>query len=97
MMSKNEMLLKILEKIWDAWPLWKILLVLWKNWELWDDIIDWLIEIMEEALSKVDDSQQKNKIEKWIQALKKMKEQEEKERAKDNKRVEEIENIIENI
>jgi hypothetical protein len=29
--------------------------------------------------------------------LKKMKEQEEKERAKDNKRVEEIENIIENI
>lgn len=97
MMSKNEMLLKILEKIWDAWPLWKILLVLWKNWELWDDIIDWLIEIMEEALSKVDDSQQKNKIEKWIQALKKMKEQEEKERAKDDKRIEEIENIIENI
>lgn len=96
-MSKKDFILNILEKIWDARPLWKILLVLWKNWELDDKMIDGLVVIMWDALKNTKDLQQKHKIEKWIKALNKLKEKEKQWLLEDEKRLSEIEDIIQNI
>lgn len=93
-MDKKDLLLNILEKIWDARPLWKILLVLWKNWELDDDIIDGLVSFLEEELWKTKDEQKKKMIEKWLNALKRLKEQEQQQQSENEKRLQEIEDMF---
>lgn len=92
-MTKWDYLIKVLEKIWDARPLWEILLVLWKNWELNNDQIDWLISFMEEELAKTKDIEAKKKIQRWIDAMKRMKELEAKEQMENNERLSEIESL----
>lgn len=92
-MTKCDYLIKVLEKIWDARPLWKILLILWKNWELNNDQIDWLILFMEEELKKTKDIEAKKKIQKWIDDMKRMKDLEVKEQMENNERLSEIESL----
>jgi len=92
-MTKWDYLIKVLEKIWDARPLWEILLVLWKNWELNNDQIDWLISFMEEELAKTKDIEAKKKIQRWIDAMKRMKDLEAKEQMENNERLSEIESL----
>lgn len=97
-MTKKDYLLKVLEKIWDARPLWKALLVLWKNWELDDGTINSLIWFMEEELEKTKDEVKKAKIKEWIVYMKEMKEMEAKEKAENDTRLSEIEDLFnENI
>lgn len=93
-MTKKDYLIKVLEKIWDARPLWQALLVLWKNWELDDNTIDSLIWFMEEELEKTQDEVKKIKIREWIAHMKKMKEMEAKEKMENNMRLSEIEDLI---
>lgn len=93
-MTKKDYLIKVLERIWDARPLWKVLLVLWKNWELSDEIIDSLIWFMEEELEKTKDLVKQKKIREWIEFFRRMKELEAKEKMENNMRLSEIEDLI---
>lgn len=93
-MTKKDYLIKVLERIWDARPLWKVLLVLWKNWELSDEIIDSLIWFMEEELEKTKDLVKQKKIREWIEFFRRMKDMEEKEKMEDERRLMEMEDIM---
>ena len=92
-MNKKDFVLNVLEKIWDAWPLWKILLVLWKNWELDNDQIDGLVSFMKEELKKTKDIVAKEKIQRWIDAMNRLKDLEAKEQMKNDERLSEIESL----
>lgn len=96
-MQQKVLLEKILEKIADSWPLWQAILVLLKNDELDEETINNLIAVMEDSLAKAEDIQAKRKIEKGIEAMKKMRQIEMDEKIKDNNRLEDLDNLIDSI
>ena len=96
-MEKKEMLEKMFEKLADSWALWKAILVLLRNDELDDETIDNLIGVMETELAKVDDIQSKRKIMKGIEAMKRMKQKEFDEKCEDERRLADLDSLIENI
>ena len=62
-----------------------------------DDILDILISTIQWAINSTHSELTKNKLQKWLDALQKMKEMEEKSRLEDEKDLAELENMLENI
>lgn len=96
-MNKKEYLQKILtqlEPIRDLAPGLKILV---NEWNLWDDILDVLINAVQWAVSTAKSEFDKQKLQKWLDALNKMKEMEEESTMQDEKDLEELDNLIDNF
>ena len=96
-MGKRNFLEKILEELKDSWELWNALLVLLRNDELDDQTIDNLIGVMEDSLNKVEDLQSRRKIQKWIDAMKRMRDREMQDKAEDALRLADLDGLIESI
>ena len=71
--------------------------ILVDEWNLWDDVLDILIEAVQWAVSTVKSDLDKEKLQRWLEALQKMKEMEDKSRIEDEKDLEDLDNMLENI
>ena len=96
-MDKKEYLLKVLNQLEPIRDLAKWLKILVDEWNLWDDVLDILIEAVQWAVSTVKSDLDKEKLQRWLEALQKMKEMEDKSRMEDEKDLKELDNMLENI
>ena len=96
-MTKKEYLLKILEQLESVWDLASGLKVVVEQWALWDDVLDVLIESVESGIHSARSEVAKLKMKKWLDALEKMKQMEEKSAMQDEKELEELDKIIDSF
>ena len=96
-MDKKEYLLKILTPLEPIRDLAKGLKILVNEWNLWDDILDTLINAVQWAVSTAKSELDKQKLQKWLDALNKMKQMEEKSKMQDEKDLAELDKLIDNF
>ena len=96
-MDKKEYLQKILTQLEPIRDLAKWLKVLVEEWNLWDDVLDILINAVQWAINTAKSELDKSKLQKWLDALQKMKEMEEESKMQDDKDLKELDKMLENI
>ena len=96
-MDKKEYLQKILTQLEPIRDLAKWLKILVDEWNLGDDILDILINAVQWAVNTAKSELDKQKLQKWLDALNKMKEMEEESRMQDEKDLEELDKMLANI
>ncbi len=96
-MDKKEYLQKILTQLEPIRDLAKWLKILVDEWNLGDDILDILINAVQWAINTTKSELDKQKLQKWLDALNKMKEMEEESKMQDEKDLEELDEMLENI
>lgn len=96
-MDKKEYLLKILIQLEPIWDLAKWLELLVEEWNLWDDVLDVLINALQWAVNTAKWEIDREKLQKWLDALQKMKEMEEKSRMQDQDDLEELDKLIDSF
>lgn len=96
-MDKKQYLSQILTQLEPIRELAKGLKILVEEWNLWDDILDVLIEAVQWAVNTAKSELDKQKLQKWLDALNKMKEMEEESRMQDEKDLEELDKMLANI
>ncbi len=96
-MDKKEYLQKILTQLKPIRDLAKWLKILVDEWNLGDDILDILINAVQWAIDTAKSELDKQKLQKWLDALNKMKEMEEESKMQDEKDLEELDNLIDSF
>ena len=96
-MAKKEYLLKVLTQLEPIRNLAKWLKVLVEQWKFDENILDILIEAVQWAVDTAKSDLAKQKLQKWLDVMKKMKEIEEKSKIQDKKDLEELDQMLENI
>ena len=96
-MDKKEYLQKILTQLEPIRDLAKWLKILIDEWNLGDDILDILINAVQWAINTAKSELDKQKLQKWLDALNKMKEMKEESKMQDEKDLEELDEMLENI
>ena len=96
-MSKKEYLQKILTQLEPIRDLAKGLQILVEEWNLWDDVLDILINAVQWAVSTAKSDLDKKKLQKWLDALQKMKQMEEESRMQDEKDLVELDNLLDSF
>ena len=96
-MNKKEYLSKILVQLEPIWNLAKWLRILVEQWDLDGDILDTLIDAVQWAVNTAKSELDKQKLQKWLDALNKMKKMEEESKMQDEKDLEELNKLLENI
>lgn len=96
-MTKKEYLLKILEQLEPIRDLAKWMKILVEQWDLWDDILDILIDAVQWAVSTAKSELDKQKLQKWLDALQKMKEMETESKMQDEKDLAELDKLIDSF
>lgn len=96
-MDKKEYLLKILIQLEPIRDLAKWLKILVEQWNLWDDILEVLINAVQWAVSTAKSEVDKKKLQKWLDALNKMKQMEEESKLQDEKDLEELDKLIDSF
>lgn len=96
-MSKKEYLQKILTQLEPIRDLAKWLKILVELWNLGDDVLDIIINAVQWAVNTAKSDLDKQKLQKWLDALQKMKQMEEESRMQDEKDLAELDRILENI
>lgn len=93
-MDKKEYLIKILEQLESTRNLAPWLKILVEQWNLDDSIVDILIEAVKWAIYTTKSELAKEKLEKWLSALEKMKQIEQESLEMDEKDLEELDKIL---
>lgn len=97
-MTKKDYLLKLLEVVSiDILPIGPDILYLIKNDKVTDDLIDTLYNMFHEYAKTITDKKQKQKIEKTLTFLKKLKTVETKQESKNKKDIQNLEDMLSNI
>lgn len=96
-MDKKQYLSQILTQLEPIRELAKGLKILVEEWNLGDDILDILINAVQWAVNNAKSEFDKEKLQKWLDALQKMKEMEAESRMQDEKDVAQFDNILANI
>ena len=96
-MDKKEYLQKILTQLEPIRDLAKWLKILVDEWNLWDDILDILINAVQWAVNTAKSEVDKKKLQKWLDALNKMKQMEEESKMQDEEDLEELDKLINNF
>ena len=96
-MAKKEYLLKVLTQLEPIRNLAKWLKVLVEQWKFDENILDILIEAVQWAVDTAKSDLAKQKLQKWLDVMKKMEEIEEKSKIQDKKDLEELDQMLENI
>lgn len=96
-MDKKQYLIKVLTQLEPIRNLAEWLKILVEQWNLWDKTIDALIEAIQWAISISESELDKEKLQKWLEALQKMKDMEEESKMQDEKDLEELDKIINNF
>ncbi len=93
-MNKKEYLQKILTQLEPIRDLAWWLRILVEEWNLGDDVLDVLINAIQWAVSTAKTDLAKQKLQKWLDAMEKMKEMETESRMQDEKDLEDLDNLI---
>lgn len=96
-MDKKEYLLKILTQLEPIRDLANWLKTLVNEWNLWDDVLDVLINSVQWAVSTAKSELDKQKLQKWLDALQKMKQMEEESKTQDEKDLKELDDLIDSF
>lgn len=96
-MDKKEYLLKVLTQLEPIWNLAKWLKILVEQWHLDDNLLDVITQAVEWAVHTTKDELAKQKLQKWLNALQRMKQLEAESRAKDEQDLAELDRMIEEI
>lgn len=96
-MTKKEYLLKILEQLEPIRDLAKWMKILVEQWDLDDDILDILIDAVQWAVSTAKSGLDKQKLQKWLDALQKMKQMEAESKMQDDKDLAELDEMIDSF
>ena len=96
-MDKKEYLLKILTQLEPIRDLANWLKTLVDEWNLWDDVLDVLINSVQWAVSTAKSELDKQKLQKWLDALQKMKQMEENSKMQDEKDLKELDDLIDSF
>ena len=96
-MDKKEYLLKILTQLEPIRDLANWLKILVIEWKLWDDVLDVLINSVQWAVSTAKSELDKQKLQKWLGALQKMKQMEEESKMQDEKDLKELDDLIDSF
>ena len=96
-MDKKEYLLKILTQLEPVWNLAKWLKILVENGHLDDNLLDVITQAVEWAIHTTKDTLAKEKLQKSLAALEKIKQMEAESRAQDEKDLAELEKLLEEI
>ena len=93
-MDKKEYLQKILTQLEPIRELAKWLKILVKEWNLWDDVLDVLISAVQWAVNMAHTEVVKRKLQKWLDALEKMKQMEIESRLQDERDSSELDRML---
>lgn len=93
-MNKKEYLQKILTQLEPIRDLAWWLRILVEEWNLGDDVLDVLINAIQWAVNTAKTDLAKQKLQKWLDAIEKMKEIETESRMQDEKDLEDLDNLI---
>ena len=93
-MDKKEYLLKILTQLEPVRDLAKWLEILVEEWNLWDNILDILINAVQWAIDTARTDLDRQKLQKWLDAMEKMKKIENESKTQDEKDLWELDRII---
>jgi len=96
-MNKKEYLQKILTQLEPIRDLAWWLRILVEEWNLGDDVLDVLINAIQWAVNTAKTDLAKQKLQKWLDAIEKMKEMETESRMQDEKDLEELDNLIDSF
>ncbi len=96
-MSKKEYILKLFESLGKNWEAAKGLKILIERNLLDDTTVDALIQIIKSKVQETSNAIQKEKLDKSVAFLEKLKESESKEYEKDEEYLEQLDNILEEV
>lgn len=96
-MDKKQYLQKILAQLEPIRDLAKWLEVLVDEWNLGDDVLDMLINAVQWAVNTAKSELDKQKLQKWLDALQKMKQMEEESRMQDERDLSELDRMLDNF
>lgn len=96
-MDKKEYLLKILTQLEPIWNLAKWLEILVAQWHLDENILDVITQAIEWAVHTTKDELAKQKLQKWLDALQRLKQIEAESREKDEEDLAELDKMLEEI
>lgn len=96
-MSKKEYLQKILVQLEPIRDLARWLNILVEQWDLWDDVLDILINAVQWAISTAKSEVDKKKLQKWLEALERMKQMEVESKLQDEKDLAELDSLIDSF
>jgi len=96
-MDKREYLLKILSYLEPVWGLAKWLKILVERWNFDDSMLNILMDAVEWAISTAKSDFDKEKLQKWLDAMKKMRELEEKSLVEDERDLADLDLVLDDI
>lgn len=96
-MTQKEYLIKILEQLEPIWNLARWLKILVNGWHLDNNLLEVLIEAIQWAVHTAKTDMDKKKLQKWLDALQRMRQMEEEARKKEEKDLEELDKMLEEI
>ena len=96
-MNKKEYLQKILVQLEPIRDLARWLNILVEQWDLWDDVLDILINAVQWAISTAKSEVDKKKLQKWLEALERMKQMEVESKLQDEKDLAELDSLIDSF
>ena len=96
-MDKREYLLKVLSYLVPVWGLAKWLKILVERWNFDDSMLNVLMDAVEWAISTAKSDFDKEKLQKWLDAMKKMRELEEKSLVEDEKDLADLDLVLDDI
>ena len=89
--------MKILVQLEPIRDLAKWVEILVNEWDLWDDILDILIDAVQWAINTTKSEVDKQKLQKWLEFLQKMKQMEEESKLQDEKDLAELDKILDSF
>jgi len=96
-MTQKEYLIKILEQLEPIWSLARWLKILVNGWHLDNNLLEVLIEAVQGAIHTAKTDMDKKKLQKWLDALQRMREMEEEARKKEQEDLNELDKMLEEI
>lgn len=96
-MDKKEYLRKVLVQLEPIRDLAKWLKILVEEWNLWDDALDVLISAVQWAVNMAHTEVAKRKLQKWLDALEKMKQMEIESKTQDERDLTELERMLDSF
>ena len=96
-MDKKEYLRKVLTQLEPIRNLAKWLKILVDEWDLWDDVLQILIDAVQWAVSTASTEVAKRRLQKWLDALEKMRQMEVESREQDERDLAELDRMINNF
>lgn len=96
-MDKRDYLIKILKQLEPIWNLAKWLEILVEQWHLDDNLLDVITQAVEWAVHTTKDQLAKEKLQKWLNALQRLKQMEAESRKKDEEDLAELYKMLKEI